>query len=108
MLVCDDVLTRRQARRLSREFATIGVYIAADRLLEISAGAVVAGAEHTDIRFALMATAYNHETHPTVITQVRRHAGRWLLVGAMILVSLGALIALTLLMLNMVQPTIPG
>jgi len=105
VLVCDDVFTRRQARRLSRDFATVGVHIAAERLQEISAGAAVAGAEHTDIRFALLATACHHETHPTVVQQVRRRAGRWLLVVAMSLLSLGALIALTLLMLTMVQPT---
>jgi len=108
VLVCDDVLTRRQARRLSRDFATIGVRIPAERLQEISAGATLACAEHTDINFALLATAYNREARPTMVAQVRRHAGRWLLVTTMALVSLSALIALALLMLNMVQPTIPG
>jgi hypothetical protein len=108
MLVCDDVLTRRQARRLSREFATVGVQIAPDRLQQISAGAPIVGEEHTDVNFALVATAYSHQYRATPFAYVRGHAGRWLLVGAMTLLSLSLLIALTLGMLTMVQPTFTG
>jgi hypothetical protein len=105
MLVCDDVLTRRKARRMSREFATVGVRIAPERLQQISAGAPVVGDEHIDVNFALVVTAYNTEARATRFHDVRRHAVRWLLVGAMTLVSLSLLIGLALLMLSMVQPT---
>lgn len=108
MLVCEDVLTRRQARRMSRDFATIGVQIAPDRLQQISAGATAHGREWTDVNFALVATAYNQQARAASFDGIRRHAARWLLVGAMTILSLSLLISLTLLMLSLVQPTFPG
>jgi hypothetical protein len=108
MLVCEDVLTRRRARRMSREFATVGVQIQPERLQQISAGAPICGDEHIDVNFALVATAYNIEIRATKYHRVRRNAVRWLLVAAMVLLSLTLLIALTLAMLSMVQPTFTG
>lgn len=108
MLVRDDVLSRRQARRLSREFAGVGVLIPPERLQQISAGAPIFGDEHIDVTFALVATTCNIETRANRFHRLRRRAARWLLVGAMVLVSLTLLIALTLAMLSMVQPTFTG
>ena len=108
MLVCDDVLTRRQARRMSREFAAVGVQIQPDRLQEISAGARSCGSELIDVNFALVATAYNQHSRTMTFQHLRRHAARWLLVAAMMVISLGLLISLTLGMLSLVQPTFPG
>lgn len=108
MLVCDDVLTRRQARRMSREFATVGVQIQPDRLQQISAGARSCGRELIDVNFALVATAYNQQSRTVTFHNVRRHAAHWLLVAAMVVLSLGLLISLTLAMLSLVEPTFPG
>lgn len=108
MLVCDDVLSRRQARRLSREFAGVGVQIPPERLQQISAGAPIFGDEHIDVNFALVATTCNIETRSARFHRLRRRAARALLVGAMVVLSLSVLIALTLAMLSMVQPTFTG
>ena len=108
MLVCEDVLTRRQARRMSREFAGVGVQIPPERLQQISAGAPIFGDEHVDVNFALVATACNVEARVSRFQEMRRQVARGLLVGAMVVLSLIVLIALTLAMLSMVQPTFTG
>lgn len=57
----DRSLTRGQARRMSRDFARVGVGLSADRLREISAGASADDDELASIDFALLATGIAHE-----------------------------------------------
>ena len=106
--VCDHPLTRAQARRLSRRFATAGVQIEPGRLQEIAAGAATVGDEHVDVAFAMVAVSYAAETHNAKLTRIRRRMGRWLLVGAMIVLSLCLLISLAMAMLTLMQPTFTG
>ena len=49
-------MTSRQARRMRREFARVGVCVSADRLREITAGAAASEEERTDIEFAMAVT----------------------------------------------------
>ncbi|MUL63074.1 hypothetical protein BOO86_01245 [Mycobacterium sp. CBMA 234] len=106
--VCDDPLTRGQARRLCRRFGTVGVEIEPGRLQQIAAGAATVGDEHIDVAFAMVAITYASEVHHSKLTQMRRQMNHWLLVGAMIVLSLGMLIALAMAMLSMMQPTFTG
>ncbi len=106
--VCDHPLTRGQARRLSRSFAVAGVQIEPGRLQEIAAGAATVGDEHIDIAFAMVAVGYVEERRSAKFARIRRRMGRWLLVGAMIVLSLCLLISLAMAMLTLMQPTFGG
>lgn len=106
--VCDHPLTRGQARRLSRRFAVAGVQIEPGRLQEIAAGAATVGDEHIDVAFAMVAVGYVEERRNAKLTRIRRRMGRWLLVGAMIVLSLCLLISLAMAMLTLMQPTFGG
>ncbi len=106
--VCDDPLTRAQARRLSRRFAAAGVQIEPGRLQQIAAGAATVGNEHIDVAFAMVAVGCIAERHNAKLTRIRRRMGRWLLVGAMIVLCLCLLISLALAMLTLMQPTFGG
>ncbi|CAM5722353.1 hypothetical protein MAUB1S_00847 [Mycolicibacterium aubagnense] len=106
--VCDHPLTRGQARRLSRRFAVAGVQIEPGRLQEIAAGAATVGSEHIDVAFAIVAVGYVEECRNAKLTRIRRRMGRWLLVGAMIVLSLSLLISLAMAMLTLMQPTFTG
>ncbi|TLH68260.1 hypothetical protein C1S79_12860 [Mycolicibacterium phocaicum] len=78
------------------------------RLQEIAAGAATVGDEHIDVAFAMVAVGYVEERHHAKLTRVRRRMGRWLLVGAMIVLSLCLLISLAMAMLTLMQPTFTG
>lgn len=106
--VCDHPLTRAQARRLSRRFAVAGVQIEPGRLQEIAAGAPTVGDEHIDVTFAMVAIGYVADRRTAKLTRIRRRMGRWLLVGAMIVLSLCLLISLAMAMLTLMQPTFTG
>ncbi len=56
----DQAVTRRQARRMSRDFAEVGMEMSEARVREISAGAEPTDQETHDIEFALRATEGEH------------------------------------------------
>jgi hypothetical protein len=62
VIVTGKSLTPRQARRMSRDFARVGVDMSAERLRDISAGAA-AGDEWADIEFALVASGIRDQEH---------------------------------------------
>ncbi|TLH63142.1 hypothetical protein C1S80_14465 [Mycolicibacterium aubagnense] len=78
------------------------------RLQEIAAGAATVGDEHIDVSFAMVAVGYVEECRTANLTRIRRRMGRWLLVGAMIVLSLCLLISLAMAMLTLMQPTFTG
>ena len=67
-----QVLGRRQARRLSRRFARVGVDTPPQRLQQMLAGAPVADDEVTDVNFALIATQLRHEQLVAKIARLKR------------------------------------
>ena len=106
--VCDHPLTRGQARRLSRRFAVAGVQIEPGRLKEIASGAATVRDEQIDVAFAMVAISYVADRRIAKLTRIRRRMGRWLLVGAMIVLSLCLLISLAMAILTLMQPTFTG
>ena len=63
MIVTGKSLTPRQARRMSRDFARVGVDMSAERLRDISAGAAAGDDEWADIEFALVASGSRDQEH---------------------------------------------
>ena len=96
---------RRQARRMSRRFAGVGVPIAPARLREMAAGAPVADDELTDVSFALAATEIEREQRHAKFVRGRRCAVRWLIVAGMVMVLLNLLICMAYGMLTLAQHT---
>jgi hypothetical protein len=88
------VLSRRQARRLSRRFASVGVGIPSARLQQIAAGAPVADDESTDVGFALAAMEIEREERVAKSVRRRRRGIHWLIVAGLVLVMLNALVCM--------------
>jgi len=97
------VLGRRQARRLSRRFADVGVGIPPARLREMSAGAPAADDELTDVGFALAATGIRRQQRHARFEHGRRCAIRWLIVVGMVLLVLNVLLSVAYVMLSLAQ-----
>lgn len=83
--------SRRQARRLSRRFAHVGVRTSPDRLRHMLAGSPASSAEVTDFNFALIATQLRREEFSAKIRRVKRCGTRSLLFVGMVLVTLNVL-----------------
>src|ERR1700738_2282199 len=89
-----QLLGRRQASRMSRHFAGVGIGIPAARLREIAAGAPVDSDEWVDVIFGLTASERKREERLAMIARSRRRATYWLIVAAMVLVALSALLCI--------------
>jgi hypothetical protein len=107
LLMRDRVLTRRQARRLSRRFGHVGVAIPAVRLQQISAGASAPDDEWTDVSFALTATELEREERLAKLKRGRRRLVRWLIVAGMTLVVLNSLLCVAYLFLGLAWQASP-
>lgn len=94
VLGSETVLPRKQARRLSRQMAAVGVDIPADRLIGIAAGAPATDAEIVDIRFAFTATEIRRDERHSRIRRRHRRMVRWLLIVAMTVAALNFLLCL--------------
>jgi hypothetical protein len=86
------VLARRNARRLSRQFAGVGVEIPAARLQEIASGAPVDTDEWVDVVFGLLAWEIERDERRAKFARARRCSTYYLIVAAMGLVILGVLV----------------
>lgn len=87
------MLGRHNARRLSRQFAAVGVGIPAARLQEIASGAPVDTEEWFDIIFGLTACEIEREQRHARFARGRRRGAHCLVVAAIGLVILGVLIS---------------
>lgn len=105
MLISDQALTRRQARRLSRRFDDVGVAIPASRLQQIAAGARAGDAELTDVRFALAATEIEHEQRLAKLKLNKRRAMHWLIVAGLMLLLLNSLLCMAFLFFSLTMHT---
>ena len=101
----DRALTRRQARRLSRRFDGVGVAIPAARLQQIAAGATAGDDELTDVRFALVATEFEHEQRLAKQKRTHRRAGHWLIVAGLVLLLLTSLLCMAYLFFSLTMHT---
>lgn len=95
------VLTRRQARRMSRRFGDVGVAIPPMRLQQIAAGASAGDDEWTDVMFALTATELQHEERLAKLKRSRRRVVRWLIVAGLILLVLNSLLTMAYLVFSL-------
>jgi hypothetical protein len=101
--VRDQVLSRRQARRRSRRFATVGVGIPATRLREIAAGAPASDHELADVSFALAVTEIQREERHAKFAR-RLHFGLHVLLGAgLFLVLLNFLLCMAYVLFTLTQ-----
>jgi hypothetical protein len=92
--VSNPLAGRRQARRLSRRFARVGVTTSPDRLRHMLAGSPVACAELADFNFALIATQFRRDQFSAKIRRIKRRGTRSLLFVGMVLVTLNFLFCL--------------
>jgi hypothetical protein len=89
--VRNQILGRRQARRLSRRFARLGVTTPPERLRQMLAGAPAAYAEVADFNFALIATQLKREQFAAKIVRLKRRGTRLLIFVGLVLVTLNFL-----------------
>jgi hypothetical protein len=89
------MLSRRQARRMSRQFADVGVGIPAARLREIAAGAPYASEEMMNVNFALTASEMKRQERRARFRRNQRRLVYWLIVAGMVLAALNLLLCMT-------------
>ncbi|OBJ54837.1 hypothetical protein A9W95_16405 [Mycobacterium sp. 1423905.2] len=101
------VLGRRQARRLCRRFAHVGVDIPPKRLQHLAAGAPPVDGELTDVNFALIASQIVREKRAAKVKRLRRRGTMSLLFAGLVLVVLNFLFCIAYVFLNLAQQTAP-
>jgi hypothetical protein len=102
-----QTLGRRQASRMSRHFAGVGVGIPAARLREIASGAPVDNDEWVDVIFGLAASEIEREERWAKIARSRRRGAHWLIVAGMVLVALSVLLCMACGFFALVQHASP-
>jgi hypothetical protein len=100
-------VSRRRLRRLSRQFATVGVTLPAARLAEIAAGAPVTEDEVFDIRFAETADRIRGEQRRGTRVRARRRCVHWAVVTGAVVVALNLLLCLGLVFYVLAEHTWP-
>lgn len=99
----DQCLGRRQARRLSRRFAQVGVDAAPQRLQQMVAGAPVPDNEVTDVHFALIATQIKRDERTAKFERLQRRGTRFLIFFGLVLVMLNFLCCVAYLLVSLTQ-----
>jgi hypothetical protein len=102
-----QMLGRRQASRMSRHFAGVGVGIPEARLREIASGAPVDSDEWVDVMFGLAASEIKREERLAKIARSRRRGTHWLIVAGMGLVALNALLCMACALFALMQHASP-
>ena len=97
------VLHRRQARRLSRRFAVVGVDIQPTRLQQLIIGSPVADKELVDVNFALIAMQYNREKKIAKGTHLKRRFNHAAICAGLMLVALNFLFCVAYLFFSLTQ-----
>jgi hypothetical protein len=75
----NPIVGRREARRLSRRFARVGVKTSPDRIRVMLAGSPVANAEVADFNFAMIAAQIKREQFSARVRRIKRRGARSLL-----------------------------
>jgi hypothetical protein len=103
----NQILGRRQTRRLSRRFARVGVATPPDRLSQMLAGAPAAYAEVADFHFALIATQLKREQLGAKIRRMKRRGARTLLFVGLVLVTLNFLFCMAYALFSLTLEAAP-
>ena len=99
--------SRRRLRRMSHQFATVGVNVPAQRLWQISAGYPATEAERFDIAFAETALRITGEQRHSKRFRVKRRLGHSVVVTGAIVVAMNILVCLGLAFIMMAEHTSP-
>lgn len=102
-----EMLGRRQALRMSRHFAGVGVRIPAARLREIASGGPVDTDELVDVIFGLTASEIKREERLAKFARRRRRGMHLLVVAGMILVVLNVLLCMACVLFTLAQHASP-
>ena len=89
--VRNQPIGRRQARRLSKRFAQVGVNTPPERLRLVLAGGPVAADEVADVSFAFIAMQLKREQLSAKFKRLKRRGARSLIFVGMVLVTLNFL-----------------
>src|SRR3954463_14267252 len=93
----------RQLKRLSRNFAGVGVGIPPERLQQIARGEAATEDEFVDVTFALTATALRNEQRRSKVGRAQRRCVHGAIVFAAILIAINVLMCLGLLLFVLTQ-----
>ncbi|MBB3603863.1 hypothetical protein FHT40_003524 [Mycolicibacterium sp. BK556] len=103
-----ETTSPRQIKRLSRNFAGVGVGIPPERLQEITVGgAAPTYDEMVDVTFALTATALISEKRRSKVGRAQRHCVRGFILLVTILIAINVLLCLGLMLFVLTQHTTP-
>ena len=99
----------RQLKRLSRDFAEVGVGIPPERLQQIAMGAAATEDERVDVAFALTATALLSEKRRrrSKVSRAQRSCVHAIVVVAATLIAINVLLCLGMLLFVLTQHTTP-
>jgi hypothetical protein len=102
-----EVLGRREARRVCRRCARVGVETRPERLQAMLAGVPVADDEFTDAYFALIVTQINAERRAAKFKGLCRRGTHSLIFAGLVLVVLNFLFCIAYLLLNLTEQAPP-
>jgi hypothetical protein len=97
----------RQLKRLSRNFAGVGVGIAPERLQQIAMGGSATDDEMVDVTFALTATALISEKRRSKLGRAQQRCVRGAILLIAMLVAINVLVCLGMLLFVLTQHTTP-
>ena len=100
-------VSRRQARRLSRRFAGVGVNTPPDRLRQMLAGVPFAYAEVADVNFAFIAMQLKHEQLVAKYKRLKRRGARSLIFVGLVLVTLNFLFCMAYALFSLTLEAAP-
>jgi hypothetical protein len=105
--VQNQILRRRQARRLSRRFARVGVNTPPERLRQMLAGAPVTAGEAADVNFAFIATQLKREQLVAKFERLKRRGARSLIFVGLVLVTLNFLFCMAYALFSLTLEAAP-
>lgn len=103
----NQVLSRGQARRLSRRFARVGVNTPPERLRLMLSGVPVAAGEASDVSFAFIATRLRSEHLSAKLKRLKRRGARSLIFVGLVLVTLNFLFCMAYALFSLTLEAAP-
>ncbi len=92
----DRPVGRLALRRMSRQFAAVGVRVPTARLAQIAAGCPAAADELFDVAFAEAATRIRREQRHAKRVRAQRHCVHWMVVLGIAVLALAAVLGMGL------------
>jgi hypothetical protein len=103
----NQVLSRRQARQLSRRFAQVGVDTPPERLRQMLAGVPFAAGEVADVNFAFIAARLRREQLRAKFKRLKRRGARSLLFLGLVLITLNFLFCMAYALFSLTLEAAP-